>query len=68
MKKFKPPSQSSRNVQGTIGVKLDFMYIIIYFKLDNMYVYMVLKGHNVMTKGLRSAQQVSSLSQGVHLL
>ena len=46
---------------------LNFLYV--YFKIHvNVVFYIVLKGRSVMTKGLRSAQQVSSSSQGVHFL
>jgi len=40
----------------------------IYLTHMSMYSRMVPNGHSVMTKGLRSAQQVLSSSQGVHLL
>jgi hypothetical protein len=46
---------------------LNFLYV--YFKIHvNVVFYIVLKGRSVMAKGLRSAQQVSSSSQGVHFL
>jgi hypothetical protein len=43
-------------------------YKIIFKILANSLKSVVLKGRSVMTKGLRSAQQVSNSSQDVHLL
>ena len=43
-------------------------YKIIFKILANSLKSVVLKGRSVMTKGLRSAQQVSNSSQGMHFL
>jgi hypothetical protein len=56
---------------STPGPGLIIMYItyrIIGYLVDAIYNTLVPKERSVMAKGLRSAQQVSSSSQGVHLL
>jgi hypothetical protein len=53
-----------------LNVNSKLLFFSSYYDIEqnSVYIKYVLKGCNVMTKNLRSAQQVSSLSQGVYFL
>jgi hypothetical protein len=65
LKKYVGLAKLQSDLQSFNCIEFDLLFFnFVYWHL----FFMVLKGRSVMTKDLKAAQQVSSSSQGVHLL